>query len=105
MAALVATEQGVNLIAPPLGGAIFGLVGALPALAINAGTYLTSQLSIASVASFGPKRPGGFPPLGRDRRATSGSGFRFVMGDRAMRTLTLNRDGASTRSRSSASSR
>jgi MFS family permease len=89
VAALVATEQGVNLIAPPAGGAIFGLVGALPALAINAVTYLTSQLSIASVASFGPERPGGFPPLAdiaRDVRA----GFRFVFGDRAMRTLTLS---------------
>ncbi len=30
VAALVATEQGVNLVAPPLGGAIFGLFGALP---------------------------------------------------------------------------
>jgi predicted MFS family arabinose efflux permease len=89
VAALVATEQGVNLIAPPLGGAIFGLVGALPALAINAVTYLTSQLSIASVASFGPERPGGFPPLAviaRDVRA----GFGFVMGDRTMRTLTFS---------------
>jgi MFS family permease len=89
VAALSATEQGVNLIAPPLGGAIFGLVGALPALAVNAATYLCSQLSIASVPTFGPDRPGGFPPLadiGRDVRA----GFRFVMRDPAMRTLTLN---------------
>jgi MFS family permease len=89
VAALVATEQGVNLIAPPLGGAIFGLVGALPALAINALTYLTSQVSIASVASFGPDRPGGFPALdeiARDIRA----GFRFVTADRTMRTLTLS---------------
>ena len=89
VAALSATEQGVNLIAPPLGGAIFGLVGALPALAVNAATYLCSQLSIASVATFGPDEPGGFPPLadiGRDIRA----GFVFVMHDRVMRTLTLN---------------
>ena len=89
VAALSATEQGVNLIAPPLGGAIFGLVGALPALAVNAATYLCSQLSIASVATFGPDEPGGFPPLadiGRDIRA----GFLFVMRDRVMRTLTLN---------------
>jgi MFS family permease len=89
VAVLVATEQGVNLIAPPLGGAIFGLVGALPALAINALTYLTSQVSIASVASFGPERPGGFPALdeiARDIRA----GFRFVTADRTMRTLTLS---------------
>jgi predicted MFS family arabinose efflux permease len=89
VAALSATEQAVNLIAPPLGGAIFGLVGALPALAANAATYLCSQVSIASVATFGPERPGGFPPLGdvvRDVRA----GFSFVMHDPAMRTLTLN---------------
>ena len=89
VAALVATEQGVNLIAPPVGGAIFGLVGALPALAINAVTYLTSQLSIASVKSFGPEEPGGFPPaaeIARDVRA----GFRFVFGDRVMRRLTLS---------------
>jgi len=89
VAALVATEQGVNLIAPPLGGAIFGLVGALPALAINAATYLTSQVSIASVASFGPERPGGFPPLSVIVRDVA-AGFRFVMGDRTMRTLTYS---------------
>jgi MFS family permease len=89
VATLVATEQGVNLIAPPLGGAIFGLVGAVPALALNAVTYLTSQLSIASVDSFGPERPGGFPPFSvivDDVQA----GFRFVMGDRTMRTLTYS---------------
>jgi MFS family permease len=89
VATLVATEQGVNLIAPPLGGAIFGLVGAVPALAINAVTYLTSQLSIASVASFGPERPGGFPPLAVIARDVQ-AGFRFVMGDRTMRTLTYS---------------
>ena len=89
VAALVATEQGVNLIAPPIGGAIFGLFGALPALAANALTYLTSQLSLASVASFGPDEPGGFPSpaeIARDVRA----GFHFVFTDRAMRTLTLS---------------
>jgi MFS family permease len=89
VAALVAAEQSVNLIAPPLGGAIFGLVGALPALVLNAFTYLGSQASIASVSSFGPDRPGGFPPLGAiasDIRA----GFRFALSDRTMRTLTMS---------------
>ena len=89
VAALSATEQAVNLIAPPLGGAIFGLVGALPALAMNAATYLCSQASIASVATFGPDAPGGFPPLGAIARDVR-DGFRFVMRDRVMRTLTLN---------------
>jgi MFS family permease len=89
VAALIATEQGVNLIAPPIGGAIFGLAGALPTLAINAVTYLTSQLSLASVASFGPERPGGFPSL-REIGRDVGTGFRFVFADRVMRTLTLS---------------
>jgi MFS family permease len=89
VAALSATEQAVNLIAPPVGGAIFGLVGALPALAINAVTYLCSQFSIASVATFGPDEPGGFPPLDAIARDVR-DGFRFVMHDRVMRTLTLN---------------
>jgi MFS family permease len=89
VAALVATEQSMNLIAPPLGGAIFGLVGALPALAINAVTYLTSQVSIASVASFGPERPGGFPALS-EIAADIRAGFRFVVADPTMRTLTLS---------------
>jgi MFS family permease len=89
VAALVAAEQGVNLIAPPLGGALFALVGALPALTLNALTYLTSQISIASVGTFGPERPGGFPQMPeivRDVRA----GFRFAMGDRTMRILTFS---------------
>lgn len=89
VSALVATEQGVNLIAPPLGGAIFGLVGALPALLINAGTYLTSQVSIASVRSFGPENASGFPRL-RDIAYDVGLGWNFVMNDRAMRTLSLS---------------
>ena len=89
VSALVATEQGVNLIAPPLGGAIFGIVGALPALAINALTYLTSQISIASVETFGPERPGGFPKL-REIAGDVRAGFAFVFGDPTMRALTLN---------------
>src|SRR5579864_7405105 len=46
VAALIAAEQGANLIVPPVGGALFALVGPLPALTINAFTYLTSQLSL-----------------------------------------------------------
>ncbi len=87
VAALAATEQGVNLVAPPLGGALFGLVGPLPALVINAVTYLGSQVSIASVATFGPERPGGIPSL-REVASDVAAGWRFLWADRAMRTLT-----------------
>jgi len=88
VAALFATEQGVNLIAPPVGGALFNLVGPMPALALNALTYLTSQVSIASVKDFGPERPSGLPDFG-EIAADVVAGWRFVMRDAALRTLTF----------------
>lgn len=87
VAALAATEQGVNLVAPPLGGVLFALVGPLPALVINAFTYLGSQVSIASVATFGPDVPGGIPTW-REVGADVAAGWRFLRADRAMRALT-----------------
>ena len=88
VAALFATEQAVNLIAPPIGGALFNLVGPLPALALNALTYLTSQASIASVKDFGPLRPSGLPNI-TEIIADVVRGWHFVMRDAALRTLTF----------------
>jgi MFS family permease len=88
VAALQATEQGVNLIAPPIGGAIFGVAGPLPALLLNAITYLASQVSIASVPTFGPEKPSGIPSP-REIAADITAGWRFLWGDRALRTLSL----------------
>jgi MFS family permease len=88
VSALFATEQGVNLIAPPVGGALFNLMGPLPALALNALTYLTSQVSIASVRDFGPERPSGLPDV-VEVVADIVIGWQFVMRDAALRTLTL----------------
>lgn len=88
VASLVAVEQGMNMIAPPLGGALFGLVGPLPALALNATTYLTSQVSIASVPTFGPDAPSGLPDFGEIARDVR-DGWRFLVNDTVMRTLTF----------------
>jgi MFS family permease len=88
IAALQATEQSVNLVAPPLGGAIFAIAGPLPALAANALTYLGSQVSIASVRSFGPDEPAGVPTL-REVAADIATGWRFVTSDVTMRTLSF----------------
>jgi MFS family permease len=88
VAALAATEQGMNLVAPPLGGALFAVVGPLPALLINAVTYLGSQASIASVATFGPEAPGGIPTV-REVGADIAAGWRFLWSDHAMRALTV----------------
>ena len=88
VAALQATEQGVNLVAPPIGGALFGLLGPLPALAINALTYLTSQVAIASVRTFGPDEPGRLPSL-RQIGGDVATGWRFVFADRTMMLLSF----------------
>jgi len=88
VATLFATEQGVNLIAPPVGGALLNLAGPLPALALNALTYLTSQVSIASVKDFGPEEPSGVPDV-LEIVADILIGWRFVLRDAALRTLTF----------------
>ena len=88
VAALQSTEQAVNLVAPPIGGALFGLFGPLPALVINALTYLTSQVAIASVRTFGPDKPGGLPSL-REIGGDIATGWRFVFADRTMMLLSV----------------
>lgn len=88
VAALQATEQTVNLIAPPLGGALMGLVGPLPALVINACTYLVSQLTLSSVPTFGPDNPGGMPTV-REIVDDVAAGWRFLSGDATMRITSL----------------
>ena len=86
VSALVATEQAVNLVGPPLGGALFALTGPLPALAINALTYLASQGTLAAVKTLGPENPSGLPTW-TEIRDDIAAGFRFVAADRAMAWL------------------
>ncbi|MBV8282055.1 MAG: MFS transporter [Candidatus Eremiobacteraeota bacterium] len=81
--ALIAAEQGSNLVAPPIGGILFSLGGPLPALIVNACTYLTSQLSLVLVPSMGPDRPGPLPST-REIWDDIVEGFRFMYGDRVM---------------------
>src|SRR5215471_6039045 len=88
VAALIAAEQGANLIVPPVGGALFALVGPLPALAINAFTYLTSQLSLYALPTLGPDEPGRMPNL-RELVVDVSEGFSIVLADAAMRAVAL----------------
>jgi MFS family permease len=88
VAVLSATEQGVNLVAPPIGGVLFALVGPLPALIVNAITYLTSQLAIASVRTFGPDYPGALPSW-REVAGDVAAGWRFLCADKAMLRLSI----------------
>lgn len=85
---LIAAEQGANLIAPPIGGALFSIGGAVPALVVNAFTYLGSLGAIARIPTLGPDEPGPLPTFG-ELRADITQGFRFLWADTVMRTITL----------------
>ena len=89
IAALSATESGVNLIAPPIGGLLFGMVGPLPALVLNAITYLGSQFAVASVRTFGPDMPSGFPSL-REIATDVRAGWHVVSSEPTMLWLSLS---------------
>jgi MFS family permease len=89
VAALNATEQAVGLVAPPVGGVLFALVGPLPALAINAFTYLTSQFAVASVRTFGPDAQRGLPSL-HELVNDVMSGARFLFAEKAMAILSFS---------------
>ena len=88
VSALLSAEQATQMILPPLGGALFSLMGPLPALIVNAATYLISQVSIAAVDTFGPDRPLGLPTP-RVMLADIATGFRFLLRDRAMTAISL----------------
>lgn len=87
-AALNAAENTSNLVTPIAGGALFAAFGPLPALAINAFTYLASQLSLSRIPTLGPEVTSGVPKAAHvveDVRL----GFRFLFADRTMRALSF----------------
>jgi MFS family permease len=88
MGVLMAAENTSNLIAPVLGGALFAYFGPLPALAINACTYLASQVSLMAIPSLGPDKVTGMPSW-RHLLDDVGLGFRQLWGDVGMRTQAL----------------
>ena len=88
IAALIATESAVGTVVPPLGGALFGLVGPLPALVVNAATYVVSVLSLGVIRDLGPEETTGLPQL-RHVADDIALGFRFLFADPAMRAVSL----------------
>ena len=86
MSALLAAEQICATILPPIGGALFALVGPLPALAANAATYVLSQGALSAIDTLGPERPSGLPSA-RELFADIAIGFRFTWNDPALRTM------------------
>jgi MFS family permease len=86
--ALSSTEGTVGTLAPPIGGALFGFAGPFPALLINAATYIGSILSLSAIRDLGPEATSGIPHPGHVIKDI-GVGFRFLIGDRAMRAVTF----------------
>lgn len=87
VASLLTAEQISQTVIPPIGGALFALVGPLPALAINALTYLVSQGSLAAIETLGPERTHGLPSP-REIATDVATGFRYAWSDPTMRALT-----------------
>jgi MFS family permease len=81
---LLAAENTSNLVTPAIGGALFAYLGPLPALTINALTYLGSQLSLVSIPSLGPERTTGLPTL-RHLLSDIALGYRALWADLGMR--------------------
>jgi MFS family permease len=88
VAVLSGTESAVGTVSTPLGGALFGLMGPLPALLVNAVTYLASVASLGTIRDLGPEQTSGLPRF-RHIAGDVRIGFRFLFADRAMRLISL----------------
>lgn len=88
VAVLIASENTSNLVTPVLGGALFAYFGPLPALTLNAATYLASQISLARIPSLGPDLVHGVPSM-RHLGDDVALGFRELWSDATMRIQTL----------------
>ena len=84
IAVLIASENTSNLVAPVVGGALFAYFGPLPALTLNAVTYLASQISLSRIPSLGPEAAAGMPSFAHLRNDIA-LGFRQLWGDLTMR--------------------
>lgn len=94
IAVIITAENASNLITPVIGGALFAYFGPLPALTINALTYLAAQLSLYVIPSLGPDVVGGLPSL-RHIAEDVALGYRRLWADAGMRMqaftgMTLN---------------
>ncbi len=82
--ATLSAAWSIGLFAgPALGGAMIGLVGAAPAMAVEAGAFALATLLISGV-----RRSFEAPPGGAQRSGAIREGFEFILRDRAVRTYT-----------------
>lgn len=80
------TQVMQNLVAGPLGGFLFLVAAAIP-FALNAGTYALSAVLVGLLA--GTYRGAVAPGARRSVRAEVAEGFRWLLSQRLLRTMTL----------------
>jgi predicted MFS family arabinose efflux permease len=93
-AALMGAESVSQMALPAAGGALLAAFGPLPALLLNALTYLVSQYSLSRIPTLGPENTSGVPTA-REMIGDTRTGFRLLFADAGMRAqsyigLTLN---------------
>jgi MFS family permease len=86
-ATMQTTNRTGRLLGFAVGGAIVGLVGARPAMAIDAATFAASALLLRSGVRHRPLPD--HPGVGAKQGKRDGSAFRLVFGDRTLRSLML----------------
>jgi MFS family permease len=84
IAMLIAAENVTSLVMPAAGAAVFAYFGPLPALVMNALTYLGSQISLAMIPTLGPEQSSGLPSL-REVGQDIALGYRHLWSDATMR--------------------
>jgi MFS family permease len=84
-AAMQTTNRSGRLIGFAAGGAVVGLIGARPAMGIDAATFVASALLLWAGVQARPAPAG----HGGARGKPGGSGLRLVFGDPTLRTLVL----------------
>ncbi|MGH8164894.1 MAG: MFS transporter, partial [Rhodanobacteraceae bacterium] len=93
-AALMGADSVSQMALPAAGGALLAAFGPLPALLLNAFTYLISQYSLSRIPTLGPEKKTGLPNV-RELLDDMRVGFRLLFADPGMRAqsfigLTLN---------------
>lgn len=81
------TNSIAALLGPSLGGALVGLIGASKAVAVDAGSFLLSALSLILIRTPEARPDGRAAHVGF--RAAMGEGLRFVLGHPILRRIML----------------
>ncbi|MFI6303766.1 MFS transporter [Amycolatopsis thailandensis] len=80
------TTLAHGMLSGPLSGLLFGLAASIPFF-VNAGTYAVSALLLGLIGGAYRSRPDGEPVQRRSIRSEAAEGFRWLAGQRLLRTM------------------